>query len=291
MSRSPSANATADGSVAPTSAAIDGTKFKASTKLKGEFTRVCARSEGAIVILLVLVAVLWLVVLAPSAWRRFSERRGVGSVDHFHHQLELLENAGPKLVTPAYRLHGMRSKVDGGVVPPPPAAASSGPTLVLLRAVNDGESADIHDVDGAHYERVGVIERPEPTVNPAQTKAGLAAHRRQQARRRCTLVLRILTVTAIGTGLLGMLPTLRLAWFFTAFTGIAALALVGLISHARELESQRRRLRSLARARYADEPDPAPGAAQAGLPGAWDEDDEMEYEMEYEPQRRAAGGR
>jgi hypothetical protein len=240
------------------------------------------------VILLVLVAVLWIVVLAPSAWRRFSERRGTGSVDHFHHQLELLENAGPKLVTPAYRLHGRPAKIDGGVAPPTTSAASSGPTLVLLRAVDGGDSADIHDLDGAHYERVGVIERPEPTVNPAQTKAGLAAHRRQQARRRCTLVMRILTVTAIGTGLLGMFPSFRLAWFFTAFTGIAVLALVGLISHAREIEAQRRRrLRPLAQVRYADEADPYAGAAQAGHPGAWDQEDEMEDE----PQRRAAGGR
>jgi hypothetical protein len=181
----------------------------------------------------------------------------------------------------------MKSKIDGGVAPPHTAAASSGPTLVLLRAVNEGESADIHDVDGAHYERVGVIERPEPAVNPAQTKAGLAAHRRQQARRRCTLVLRILTVTAIGTGLLGMLPSLRSAWFFTAFTGVAALALVGLISHARELEAQRRRLRPPAQVRYADEPSPLTGVAQAGHPGAWDEEDEMEDE----PQRRAAASR
>jgi len=83
------------------------------------------------------------------------------------------------------------------------------------------------------------------------------------------------------------LPSFRLAWFFTAFTGIGALALVGLISHARELEVQRRRPRPRAQARYVDEPDPFTGAAQAGHPGAWDQEDEMEEE----PQRRAAGGR
>ena len=56
-------------------------------------------------ILLVLVVLLWVAVLAPSAWRRFGERQGVGSIDHFHHQLQLLEHAGPKTVAPAYRLH------------------------------------------------------------------------------------------------------------------------------------------------------------------------------------------
>ena len=64
-------------------------------------------------ILLVLVVILWLLVLAPSLYRRFSERDSVGSIDHFHHQLNLLEHAGPKLVIPAYRLH---SAVPGGSV-------------------------------------------------------------------------------------------------------------------------------------------------------------------------------
>jgi hypothetical protein len=236
-----------------------------------------------IVILLVLLAVIWLVVLAPSAWRRISERRGVGSVDHFHHQLDLLEQAGPKLVTPAYRLHGTRSRGDGTDARHAAAATSSRPTLVLLRAVGDGETADIADEDGAHYERVGVIERPEPVVSPAQTPAGLAAYRRQQARRRCTLLLRILTVTAIGTAILGMFPSLRLAWIFTAVAGITALALVGLIAHARELEGQRRP-RPRPQGHDAAEPDPFTGAGPAGHPGGWDEDDDL-------PQRHAAGGR
>jgi hypothetical protein len=238
------------------------------------------------VILLVLVAVLWVAVLAPSAWRRFSERRGVGSVDHFHHQLELLEHAGPKLVTPAYRLHGKRSGIDGSGAIPPTGAASSRPSLVLLRAVQDGESADIDGVDGAHYERVGVIERPQTTVNPTQTQNGLAAHRRQEARRRCGMVLLLLTATAIGTGVLGMLPSLRLAWIFTAIAGAAALALVGLISYAREIEAQRP-LRPGAQVPYIGEPDPYT-AAEAGHRGPWDDD--AEYDAD-EPQRRAAAGR
>ena len=69
--------------------------------------------------------------------------RGVGSVDHFHHQLELLEHAGPKLVDPAYRLRSAGSGKS--------AAPSSHPKLVLLRAVQDGQVADIEDGDGAHY--------------------------------------------------------------------------------------------------------------------------------------------
>ena len=145
-------------------------------------------------------------------------------------------------------------------------------------------TADIDDGDGAHYARVGVIERPEPPINPAQTEAGLAAYRRHQARQRCTLVLRILTAVAICTGILGVFSSFRLAWIVTALTGIAALALVALIAYAREFEGQRH---SRPRRRYPPNPasrDTPIGPAQAGHPGAWDDEGDM-------PLRQAAGGR
>jgi hypothetical protein len=242
------------------------------------------------VILLVLIAVLWVVVLAPSVVRRFTEREGAGSIDHFHHQLQLLQHAGPKSVNPAYRLHTAHpgGREDGS----PQDLESSRPRLVLVRAVGDAQSADIADVDGAHYERVGVIEGPEPSVSPAQTKAGLAAYRRQQARQRCTLVLRLLTAAAVSTGILGFLPSLRLAWVFTGLTGLAAVALVALIAYARDVEGQRSR-RPRSRPTYRDDryggeqyddEFPQHGAAQAGLPGAWDDEDDA-------PLRHASAGR
>jgi hypothetical protein len=252
------------------------------------------------VILLVFVAVLWVAVLAPSVLRRIRERGGVGSVDHFHHQLALLEHAGPKIVAPAYRLRAGRSEANSSAV------ASSRPKLVLLRAVSDGQAADIHDVDGAHYARVGVLEPPEPPVSPAQTRAELAGYRRQQARQRCTLVLRLLAAAAVSTAILGVLPAFRLAWIFTGITGIAALALAGLFAYARELEGQRRPSpsRGGAHTAMAVEDDlPAPvrvsRAAQSGFPGAWDEEDDSfgdEFEhvgtgaAEPLPQRRTATG-
>jgi hypothetical protein len=226
------------------------------------------------VILLVLVAVLWLVVLAPTAWRRFSERGGVGSVDHFHHQHRLLEHAGPKLVTPAYRLGGAQP---GATTPCD--LTSSRPKLVLLRPVDDRQNADIEDVDGSHYARVGVIESPAPPVSPAQTEAELAGYRRLQARQRCTFMLRFLVALAVSTGILGALPALRLAWIFTGVTGIAALTLVGLVAYAREIEGQRhqRHARRRAYLRERDAPyrsdEPAIRAAESGLPGAWDVQD------------------
>jgi hypothetical protein len=255
------------------------------------------------VILLVLLAAVWVVVLTPSVWRRIKERGGVVSIDHFHHQLELLEHAGPKIVTPAYRLH-----VDG--TERPLDVASARPKLVLLRPVADRQSADIDDVDGAHYARVGVIQSPEPSLCPAQTETELAAYRRLQARHRCTFILRLLALVAVSTAILGAMPSMHLAWIATAITAIAAFALVGLIAYAREMEGQRRPRRRpdvqfVAEQSYAEPPRAAPsyaapitddafwedeavprGAAQAGFPGAWDE----EEQWEEEPLRRASAG-
>jgi hypothetical protein len=237
-----------------------------------------------IVILLVLVAVLWIVVLVPGAVRRRAEHRGAGSIDHFHHQLELLEHAGPKLVAPAYRLHTALPGGDGSGMCPPVQSISSRPKLVLLRPVDGDEEADVDGADGAHYERVGILDRPEPIGHLEQTRAGLAEHRRQQARQRCSLLLRCLVGLAISTGLIGMFPALHLAWIFTGLTGIAALALFGLIGYAREVEAERerRRRRSGSYDEAAYEEWDSYGAAEAGYPGAWDEEDE------FLPRRAAA---
>ncbi len=235
-------------------------------------------------ILLVLVGILWILVLLPSAYRRFSERQSVGSIDHFHRELDLLEHAGPKLVTPAYRLH---TAGPGGDVAGSGAASSDGPSmyrakLVLVRPVDNEAAADIDDSDGAHYERVGVLEPPQPVVPREQTRAELQAYRRHEARRRCTTMVRVLTGLTISTALLGILPSLRMAWVFSALTGVVLVAMVGLIAYARELEAQRGSRRPPPQWAVESEPaDPHEGTAQAGYPGAWDDEDLP---------RQAAGG-
>jgi hypothetical protein len=231
-----------------------------------------------VVILLVFVVLLWVAVLAPSAWRRFGERQGVGSIDHFHHQLQLLEHAGPKTVAPAYRLH---TALPGGRSPeaaPDQAVDSSRPKLVLLRPTDDAAASDVDGNDGLHYERVGVLDRPEPVCFP---EAGVAmpTFRREQARRRCTMLLRCLGGVAISTGLIGLFPGLQLAWVLTALSGLAALGLVGLMAYAKELEAERTRRRS--RREDHDSGWQAGVPAPAGYPGAWDDD-------EYEAPQAAA---
>jgi hypothetical protein len=222
------------------------------------------------VILLVLVGLLWVAVLAPSAWRRFSERQGVGSIDHFHHQLRLLEHAAPKTVAPAYRLHTAVPSRAGTEVQT--AADSSRPKLVLLRPTADAEAADVDDGEGGHYERVGVLDPPEPACLP-EVGADLSAFRREQARRRCTTLLRCLCGVALSTGLIGLFPSMHVAWIFTALSGVAALALVGLIAYAKEIDAEQRRRRARAEGRVppAAAHEPA-DAATSGLPGAWDDD-------------------
>jgi hypothetical protein len=223
-----------------------------------------------IVILLVLVVLLWVAVLAPSAWRRFGERQGVGSIDHFHHQLQLLEHAGPKTVAPAYRLHTAfpgQPSADGLAEV---SVDSSRPKLVLLRPTADPSAADVDGDDGAHYERVGVLDRPDPVCLP-EANVALPSVRREQARRRCTMLLRCLTGVAISTALIGVFPGMHLAWVFTGLAGLAALGLVGLMAYAKEIEAEQARRRTRREpvdvALRADDP------ATAGFPGAWDDDD------------------
>ena len=221
-------------------------------------------------ILLVLVVLLWVAVLAPSAWRRFGERQGVGSIDHFHHQLRLLEHAGPKTVAPAYRLHTAMPGVPSTELQADLPVDASRPKLVLLRPTDDAAAADVDGRDGALYERVGVLDRPEAACMP-QVSVELPAFRREQARRRCTMLLRSLGAVAISTALIGLLPGMHLAWVFTGISGLAALGLVGLMAYAKELEAEQDRRRS-GRASVPTAPridDPA----AAGFPGAWDDDE------------------
>jgi hypothetical protein len=221
-----------------------------------------------IVILLVLVVLLWVAVLAPSAWRRFGERQGVGSIDHFHHQLQLLEHAGPKTVAPAYRLHTALPGGQSHETSSDLSVDSSRPKLVLLRPTEDAAAADVDGGDGAHYERVGVLDRPEPACLP-QVNVALPSIRRDQARRRCTTLLRCLGGVAISTALIGVFPGMHLAWVFTGLSGVAALGLVGLMAYAKELEAEQARRRSR---REAVDTGPRDGyPATAGYPGAWDE--------------------
>jgi hypothetical protein len=195
----------------------------------------------------------------------------VGSIDHFHHQLQLLEHAGPKTVAPAYRLHTAMPSRPGSHAPA--AVDASRPKLVLLRPTDDAETADVDDGDGGHYERVRVLDPPEPACLP-EVSADLGVYRREQARRRCTMLLRCLCGVALSTGLIGIFPHMHIAWIVTALSGLAVLALAGLMAYAKELESEQLRRRARAGRSTPDAVVARDGqdAAAAGHPGAWDDE-------------------
>ncbi len=80
--------------------------------------------------------------------------------------------------------------------------------------------------DGCHYERIGVLDAPEPVCLP-EVGVDLREFRREQARHRCTMLLRCLGGVAISTALIGLFPGMHLAWVFTGLFGLAALGLAG----------------------------------------------------------------
>ena len=144
---------------------------------------------------------------------------------------------------------------------------------MLLRPTDDAAAADVDDSDGCHYERIGVLDPPEPVCLP-EVGADLREFRREQARHRCTMLLRCLGGVAISTALIGLFPGMHLAWVFTGLFGLAALGLLGLIAYAKELEAEQARRRTrLDAGRGPHGGVGAPDPATAGYPGAWDDDD------------------
>lgn len=252
--------------------------------------------------LLILVAALWGVVLLPTLLKRRSERRQVGSIDHFHHQLHLLERAGPKIVPPAYRLETAESQSGlavGASGYPAISSMPERPNLVLLRPVAPGEAADdevVDDATGDHYQRVGpptLVGRDDGAradrvlleVERRRAPAGDADEiRRRETRRRRRNFVALLLGTTVFTGLLGLVPSLHLLWVVTimslvglaAYVTLAAMALRNDVDMARVLSSARTPSRrapahaaqSVSRGEVEAE---QRWRAEAGYPGAWDE--------------------
>ena len=268
-------------------------------------------------ILLVLIAVLWVVVLAPSVVRRFTEsaRESAPSTTSTT-SCELLQHAGPKSVNaglpPAIRRGPGRSGRPGYRH----VLESSRPRLVVVRRRGGwpvDRSAPISMV--AHYEQGrGDRGARDPPVSPSQTdRPELAAYRRQQARQRCTLVLRLLLRPPPSrTGILGFTAVAPpgLGLHRDHWPDCPPSALVGLIAYARDVEGQRRqsgarvqdstvvgRRSSAGPGRSSYDEDAFRrgyrGGPSRAFPGAWDEDqdDEESFDCaEFLPPRRAATG-
>jgi hypothetical protein len=221
-------------------------------------------------VVLVLVVV-WVAVLTPRLIRHFKDGRSGSSIESFHQQLHLLERTGPKLVEPAYRLEVPESAAHLSLFDEGPAAH---PTPQLVRGVRRRQAS---------------------------------AERRRTRRRRRDLLLGLVGIAAV-TGGLGAMHALHLLW---AVTGVSALAIAGylaLVAYAQVLHADRDAARPVAprlpdapvapwsRTRPRHAPASATsavelitvgshGAARAGYPGAWDDD-----ELVATPRHAASGG-
>ena len=258
--------------------------------------------------LLILVAALWGIVLLPTLLKRRTQRRQVGSIDHFHHQLHLLEQAGPKIVAPAYRLETAQSQ--GGMAVgasgyPAISSSSARPNLVLLRPVAPGQAGEdevIDDATGDHYQRVGTPSRAglaasatEPASRAEDRRRELPTHgdaeaaRRREARLRRRNFLALLVGTMVFTGLLGLVPSLHGLWVVTVmsvvglagYVTLAAMAMrndlaVPSVGALRGVGRSRRVAAHAAPFGMGAEIEDAGrrSRAVAGYPGAWDELDQ-----------------
>lgn len=250
--------------------------------------------------ILLILAVLWAVVLGPSLFKRFSERRSTESIDSFHHSLHLLERTGPKLIQPAYRLEAHQN---GGQIGSP-VAGTGRPNLVLLKPLDGGAGTAALDevVDEASGERFERLGAPSELLEAEASRPSLAQraeeYRRERNRRRRRDIVLGLAVTTLLTALLGIVHGLRMLWVLTVLSTVALVAYAALFHYARLLagagrSSARRPLPSARR-----RPHRAAGptgweddgygyggpsvawdirqAAAAGFPGAWDELEEGE---------------
>jgi len=201
------------------------------------------------VIVLVLIALLWIAVLVPMVVAKLRERRSALAIGEFHHRLDLLERTGPKLVEPAYRL----ASSDGGpavdpivvaapppvhrpslrLVPPPGAAAPQVPTVARTRP----SAADRDEVTEPSFALVELeCRRLERLI------------RRSVARRRRRDIFAGLCGFGSLTGLLGMAPSLRGAWYVLAIDVCVLVGFLGLAAYGQRIEAEKDHLEALAHA-------------------------------------------
>ncbi len=201
-------------------------------------------------IVLILVAVLWIAVLVPSVIAKIRERRSAGSIGRFHQRLDLLERTGPKLVEPAYRLTGTdgnRLAGDPVVVAAPPPLR---PTLTLLPPPGDGLRGDDPRLEDWAFEGAGdlmdsVAEQFDGPLGGLDDDMGVPERelamrsRRLAARRRRRNVFGMLCAVGAFTGIIGIAPSMRAAWYICAISVCLLVAFVALAAYVQRMETER----------------------------------------------------
>lgn len=253
-------------------------------------------------VVLLILAIVWIVVLAPGLIKKWTERHSVESIDSFHYQLHLLERTGPKLMEPAYSLHkptasDMSRTVGGDGLSTDDrdvdqrslqrtTLSGGGGNLVLLRPLDEhdvGEFDDAKVVDDEHggrYARVGLCAVPDSNTNSVGRPDPEAFRRRRIRKRRRDLLLGIVA-TFFFTGALGFVHSLRVLWVLTALSAIALVAYVGLAAYAQSIEeaSHARQAHGRNRSRSAS----LERERQRPISSEYDED-QIYYEDEFDRQ-------
>jgi hypothetical protein len=203
------------------------------------------------VIVLILVAVLWIAVLVPSVTAKIRERRSAGSIGRFHQRLDLLERTGPKLVEPAYRLTGTDGNRLAGdpvivAAPPPPMR----PTLTLLPPPDDGLQGGDPRLEDWTFEGgpdlVAIVpEQFDAPLGDLDDDTGVPERelvmrsRRLAARRRRRNVFGMLCAVGAFTGIIGIAPSMRAAWYVCAICVCLLVAFVALAVYSQRMENER----------------------------------------------------
>jgi len=163
-------------------------------------------------VVLVFLAAVWILVLAPSFLRRRAEHHTGNSIGDFHRQLRILERRGPTLIPPANRLR-------------PDGVSALGDQRVprLPRATVLALSGD-----------------PTPALRPPPARPlSRRSEQRQRTLRRRRQVLATLLGMDLLTLLAGAAPRLHALWLLTALGVVLLAAYVAALVRLRSLAAER----------------------------------------------------
>jgi len=208
------------------------------------------------VVLLVLVALVWIAVLVPSIYSKYSARRSGGSIEHFHRQLHLLRRARPNMASPPPLLHVAQPEAASLLVRSDTSVGAGARRTSLKLIDGDDPEAFAHDdepLDPGEVSFVSSYKEPAnyPDAVPSQDES--LRFRRDPARikasrRRRRDTLGVLVLVLFFTGLLGIPHSLHFVWVVTGIAGVALVAFIGLAVYAQLIEEERRRSRGMLRA-------------------------------------------
>lgn len=197
-------------------------------------------------VLLVILALLWIAVLAPGMFKRYTERRGSESIDHFQHELHLLERSGPKLNSPINSLRVVESSINEEVIRRnglQKGNVQRRTNLVLLKPVSDSISNNtsqvlsdlVEDENGTHFERVGKLAIAEHVNSPAK-RIDLELYRHKKVLKRRRDIFYVLVGSLVGSALLGSIGVLRAFWDISILSLVLLVAYIAIMAYAQSLE-------------------------------------------------------